>query len=262
MAETVLSLLQLTDCHLTADPQARFRDIDSDHHLRLVVDDALSLSTVFDRVLLTGDLVHHGPAAAYRRLLSIVDPLPGLKHWIPGNHDEPAAMRECRNQPCGMERIDLDAWTLLLLDSTAEPDGRGSGSLSEVSLQWLSAMLSETRDRHVLLVMHHNPVSTDSVWQDQIMLANAETLFDCLRGYKQVRGIICGHLHQQQALEQDGIPVWCSPATSVQFRPASHSFALETDMTRSGPGYCWYRLYADGRIEQHVRRLAPPHSLG
>lgn len=250
-------LLQLTDCHLMPHPQQLFRDIDADQHLRLVVEDLVARGQPVDHLLLTGDLVHHGNAAAYQRLLDILAPLPGRRHWIPGNHDEVEAMQAASSMPCGREEVDLGYWRLLLLDSTSHPDGRGSGSLSAAEFAWLEQRLSESPERPVLIALHHNPVSTDSDWQDQIMLGNADRFVELLSEAPQVKAVICGHLHQSQLRQIGQARLWCSPSTSVQFRPAQADFLLETEGLDAQPGYRWYRLDPDGVIESGLRRVSP-----
>lgn len=252
-----IRLLQLTDCHLMPQPGVLFRGIDSDRTLGAVVAAAGALGIDFDQLILSGDLSHHGGPEAYKRLLELIAPLPGARHWIPGNHDERSAMRQAAPLACGQERVDQGPWTLLLLDSTDQPDGRGGGSLSAASLDWLNAQLDATRERHVLIVLHHNPVSTGSRWQDAIMLGNADRFAELVGARPQVRGIVCGHLHQRQALWLGAVPVFCAPATSVQFKPGQPEFALEDDPRLARPGFCWYQLEADGRIQAHPCQLHP-----
>lgn len=252
-----LHLLQLTDCHLMPRPGQLFRNIDSDASFRAVVAAAAALEIDFDQLILSGDLTHHGGPDAYRRLLELLAPLPGERHWIPGNHDERDAMRQAASLACGQERVDQGRWTLLLLDSSDCPDGRGSGSLSDASLVWLKTQLEDSRDRHVLIVLHHNPVRTGSAWQDAIMLGNAEDFDRLVSAYPQVRGILCGHLHQVQVRRLATVPVFCAPATSVQFKPGQAEFMLEDDPADARPGFSWYRLEVDGRIQATPCRVGP-----
>ncbi|WP_188749287.1 phosphodiesterase [Marinobacterium zhoushanense] len=248
-------LLQISDCHLMPEPEQRFRGLNTDSTLQAVVADALAQGIEFDQLLLSGDLVHHGGADAYRRLLDMVAPLSGERHWIPGNHDEPAAMRAASDLPLGRECVVCGDWRLLLLDSTANPDGRGSGSLSEEQLGWLEQALETSAEHPVLILLHHNPLATGSLWQDQIMLGNAAEFARVVSAYSQVNAILCGHLHQHQALWLGDIPVWSAPASSIQFKPGQDDFLLEDDPLQSRPGYCIYRLDADGGISVQVRRV-------
>ena len=250
-------ILQLSDCHLAAEAGTLFRGIDPEQTLTALVRQLEHLPP-FDCLLLTGDLVHHVGPDAYRRLLKLVEPLGVPCHWLPGNHDELTAMRDA--DPAGVlggKRIDLPHWTLLLLDSTAEPDGRGSGSLARSELVWLQDNLDQLDSRPVLLALHHNPAATGSRWQDETRLGNPAALEAILLQAPQVRGVICGHLHQALQLEFARRPLWSAPSTAVQFAIGCEDFTPETDPDLSAPGCRWYELHDDGRIDAHLIRLTP-----
>ena len=250
-------ILQLSDCHLAPEAGALFRGIDPEQTLAALVQQLERLPP-FDRLLLTGDLVHHGGPAAYQRLLALVEPLGAPCHWLPGNHDELTAMHDA--DPFGAlggKRIDLSHWTLLLLDSTAEPDGRGSGSLAQSELDWLQDSLMQLENRPVLLALHHNPAPTGSRWQDEIRLGNPAALEAILLQAPQVRGLICGHVHQALQLDFARRPLWSAPSTAIQFAIGREDFTLETAPDLSTPGCRWYELHDDGRIDAHLIRLSP-----
>lgn len=251
-----LRLLQLSDCHLPAVAGTPFRGRDADATLAALVEQLRRLPP-FDHILLTGDLSHHGGADAYRRLLSIIAPLTGERHWLPGNHDQLAAMQAADpDGRLGCKRIELGHWQLLLLDTTAAPDGRGGGSLSAAELDWLQRQLASGGERPVLLAMHHNPAATGSRWQDAIRLGNPAALEAVLADAAQVRGLICGHLHQALTLTFAGRPLWSAPSTVVQFAIGREQFALESDPALAAPGCRWYVLHPDGRIEAHTFALS------
>lgn len=252
-----LRLLQLSDCHLQARAGEAFRGRDADCTLAALVAE-LSRMPAFDHLLLTGDLTHHAGVDAYRRLLSLIAPLAGEPHWLPGNHDEWNAMQAADpERVLGRKQVKLSGdWTLLQLDTTAFPDGRGSGSLSRRELEWLQQTLSLLKDQHVLLALHHNPVATGSRWQDAIRLGNPQVLEAIVEQAPQVKGLICGHLHQAQQLNFAGRPLWSAPSTVVQFAAGCDDFTLESDPSISTPGCRWYELHADGRIDAHLLHLS------
>lgn len=254
----MIRLLQLSDCHLPPVAGEPFRGRDADRCLSQLVDWLRAERGPFDHLLLTGDLVHHGGPDAYTRLLKMVRPLAEQIHWIPGNHDEMAAMRAVDNTGAlGRKVIHSGSWTLLLLNSTSAPDGRGSGSLAAKELAWLQRQLSRKPQRPTLLVLHHNPAPTGSRWQDQIRLANPAELAAVIEGAPHVRGLICGHLHQIQTLQFAGRPLWSAPSTVIQFRAGREEFELEPDPKLATPGACAYTLNMDGSMEQQVLQLPP-----
>ncbi len=249
-------LLQLSDCHLPEQPGRLYRGQDADLTLALLVQQLTELPS-FDAVLLTGDLVHHAGPDAYQRLLRLVEPLQSPCHWLPGNHDDLSAMMAVESDsPLGLKRIDLGPWTLLMLNSTSNPDGQGRGDLCQDELAWLEATLADLKDRFVLLALHHNPMPTGTPWQDKTRLGNPEALEAILATAPQVRGLMCGHLHQAWELSFADRPTWSAPSTVVQFVSGVDTLEVETRPGLSTPGCRWYELQGDGRIEAHLVRLS------
>ncbi|ANG61458.1 hypothetical protein A8C75_02550 [Marinobacterium aestuarii] len=255
-----LRLLQLSDCHLSPDPGGLFRGIDPLCHLQAVAADARQRFAKADLLLLTGDLTHHGEPDAYQRLLASVEGLAAQRHWLAGNHDVAGSMRalEAQEPALGCKLIDSDYWRILLLDSSAHPDGRGSGSLSDGELEWLRQQLQSAGQRWVFIALHHNPVALGSAWQDAIMLGNAPQLWAIIDSYPQVRGLIFGHVHQQQHLQRGQIELFAAPSTAMQFEAGCENFQLETDGALARPGYRYYELQDDGRIEARLCRVELP----
>ncbi|MCQ6463558.1 3',5'-cyclic-AMP phosphodiesterase, partial [Vibrio parahaemolyticus] len=66
-----------------------------------------------------------------------------------------------------------------------------------------------------------------------------------------VKGILCGHVHQDINVIHKGIRVMATPSTSVQFKPNSDDFALDT----TSPAWRELELNTNGDITTHVDRL-------
>lgn len=247
-------LLHLSDCHLMPEPGALFRGVDPHQRLQQVLAHVQALPQRFDLLLLSGDLVHHGGVADYRQLLQLLQRLRLPLVWLPGNHDELPAMRGAGAE-YWRDMIELGGWRLHCLDSTHDADGRGSGALSEATLARLESRLTEASDSHHLLALHHHPLPTGTEWQDRIMLTNAADFWQRLQGRHQVRGVLCGHVHQACHWQHNQLPVWSAPSTAVQFRPETEQAETEHEAPAALPGYRWYALHDDGRIDAHLERV-------
>ncbi|KGK41415.1 hypothetical protein LH51_14775 [Nitrincola sp. A-D6] len=234
-----VSLLQLSDCHLTPQAGELFRGVDPRHTLQAVVRHLRHSQRHFDLLLLSGDLVHHADAAVYRELLALLAPLELPIIWFAGNHDNVPAMQQAAPQLFA-EVTPLQDWQLICLDSNHEPDGRGSGAVSPASLEGLALQLQATMDTPTLIALHHNPLPSGTDWQDQIMLSNADAFWAVIERAPQCKAVICGHLHQALSWQRQGVCVWSSPSTAAQFQP---------DTAVTLPAYRWYQLWPDGRIE-------------
>lgn len=241
-----IKLLQLTDCHLPLAPEQMVRGYSPDKRLQQVVN-ALE-SSVFDHLLLTGDLSDPADAITYRRLLDVTSSLALATHWIPGNHDDRQVMAPLKRS----ERVVIDGnWAIVLLDSTFMPDGRGSGALCEEQLMFLRT-LDQLEVAYILVVMHHPAFTVESSWQDAIKLSNAAAFWQSVQHSTKLRAVLCGHLHQQQDRQVQGVRVLSSPAVTAQFKRAQVDFTLEDDPAIMGPAYREIHLCANGEIDTRV----------
>ncbi|QFU02588.1 3',5'-cyclic adenosine monophosphate phosphodiesterase CpdA [Halomonas sp. THAF5a] len=244
-----MRLVQITDCHLHADPAARGRIGVPLGQLEAVI--AAVNREKPDRVVVSGDISQDETAASYALATRTLSKLEAPWAWLPGNHDSPELMVEHQSLPA---ELDLGDWRALLLDTRVP--GREGGELGPQRLTALDARLAGD-DRPTLLVMHHPPLSIGTAWLDAIGLADAEAFWRCLAPYGQVRAVCFGHVHQAfegaQALAGRRVAVYGCPAASDQFLPGAATFALDE---AARPGYRVLDL-APGGIETRVGRVAP-----
>ncbi len=88
-----MQILQITDRICTAAPQRRLRGVETDSSLHAALDDAFARVPDYRAVLVTGDLVQDDKSG-YLRFRSFFGNLTKPVLCIPGNHDEPEAMRK------------------------------------------------------------------------------------------------------------------------------------------------------------------------
>ncbi len=234
-----MRLIQITDCHLHADPEARSRIGVPHRQLARVVAAAASLRP--DLVLLTGDVSEDRTAGSYAQAERLLAPLDCPWVWLPGNHDEPGLMADRRPFH---EAVDLGERRLLLLDT--QRLGQEAGELGEARLAAFASRLAED-ERPTLVAMHHPPVAVGSAWMDALGLTDAEAFWDTLAVHPNVEAVLCGHIHQAfvgHGPEAAGrVPVYGCPSTSDQFLPGSEDFALDE---ASRPGFRVVDLEREG----------------
>ncbi|GHC19107.1 metallophosphoesterase [Aidingimonas halophila] len=242
-----MRLIQVTDSHLCADPEARGR-------IGMPLPQFLDVMNQVKRfrpdvLLVTGDVGHDESPAAYQHALDTFSSLECPWFWIPGNHDHQPLMAEYHEIH---EDVDLDGWRMLALNT--QVPGQPHGQLGESQLRSLASRLEDDA-RPTLLVMHHQPLEVGSAWIDSVALEDREALWQVLAAYPQVQAIFCGHIHQafasQRHLEEGVIAVYGCPATSDQFLPGSDEFALDT---ASRPGFRVIDLYDTG-LDTWVERV-------
>jgi len=250
-----LVLLQLTDTHLYASTDSHMRGVNTYDTFVAVLERAQrGKRWPPDAVLVTGDIVQDESRVGYERFRNILEPLGLPVYAIPGNHDDPNlladVLRGGRFNVGGDARF--DAWSLIFLSTFLT--GEDAGGLGEKRLHGLGASLTAHRDRHVLVVMHHHPLPVGSVWLDSVGLRDANAFLAVLDAYTHVRGVLCGHVHQESESERRGVKYLTTPSTCSQFLPGSVFFALDD----RPPGMRWLVLHPDGHIETEVEWVDLP----
>ncbi|MDP8985914.1 MAG: 3',5'-cyclic-AMP phosphodiesterase [Pseudomonadota bacterium] len=241
-----MQILQITDPHLYGNAGAQLRGVETDSSLRNVLERAFAHDVDYSAILVTGDLVQDDPSG-YLRFKSILCGLQTPVLCIPGNHDEPAAMRRSLEQEpfqyCGTRTI--GAWQFIMLDSYES--GHVGGRLAAAELGRLDACLAKCA-AHTLVCLHHHPVRMGSRWLDGVGLGNAEEFWRVIDRHGHVRAVAWGHVHQAYDGERNGVRLMGTPSTCAQFLPHSDRYALDS----RPPAYRRLELRDDGRIDTQV----------
>lgn len=259
-----VSVIQLTDLHLLADITQGFKGQNPWHNLnRLLAQIACEGQP--DLYLLTGDLCQDpSPEAArtvYRMLAERMDQTGARWQWIPGNHDEPKLMAEFKTPESS---VVVGDWQWLLLNSNC---GNPHGELVDSERQMMHSALANPSAIFQAVAVHHQPLlvgpnrkglfyseltDPDQVAGiDSIPLQDGDWLWQNLSQKKQVKAVVCGHVHQSQQIERDGLMFYTAPATSVQFKADINAFELDN----LAPGYRYFELSDDGLVISRDERL-------
>ncbi|TVS11001.1 MAG: hypothetical protein EA419_09295 [Wenzhouxiangella sp.] len=231
------TLLQLSDSHLSADPAAAYRGQNADATLSSLLPACRLLAP--DGVVLSGDVAEDGSTAAYERAGQMLNDLAPRTAWIPGNHDDRAAMAPVFDR-LGYQAgplLEWGGWQIVLLDS-AVPN-RPEGRLDEARLAPLDELAP---GRPTLVFVHHQPLAVDSPWIDKYPLTKPERLWSRLDA-RTVKVVAFGHVHQAFSGERQGIACLSAPSTVANGQPGAARFTLDP----TGPKARWFRLWPDGR---------------
>src|SRR5690606_20473117 len=183
------------------------------------------------------DLSDQGSTASYRRFLQATRELGEHARWLPGNHDEPAALhRALGNDPRLQRNLLLGNWQIVMLDSSVR--GEVGGFLAETELAALKACLEAHPDHFAVICVHHQVVPVGCAWLDRQRIVNADVFWALVSNHPQVRMVLSGHVHQGFEQRHDDVRVVTSPSTCIQFAPHSDDFSIGTEM----PGYRWLDL--------------------
>ncbi len=229
-AVTSLTIVQITDCHLFADPAVRLRDVATWPRFQATLTALRTQVPQADLLVITGDTAHDELEATYRAVRrELGDWCPRLR-IIPGNHDQRSALQAVFPEACRFQadRIVFEQcfehWLLIGLDS--QKPGTLPGRLGDEQRDWLAGQLESHPALPTLLLLHHPPVSIRSAWLDRIALEDASELRALLQRHPQVRLLLTGHVHQQFSAKFGGACVLTTPAVGPHFRPRTEELEI------------------------------------
>lgn len=248
-ADAPTLLVQLTDLHLMAQPESVMCEVNTDDSLRAVLNLVLANGHRPDLLLATGDLSQDGSPPAYLRLRQLLEQTNWPVRCLPGNHDDPQALRETMGL-WAQAVTDIGAWRIISLDSTIP--GSNAGHISDEQFALLEHAAALAGDRYLLIALHHNPIQIDSNFPDTMMIDNAKVLFQRLSTMPRARVVLWGHVHQVFDRRRHHLRLLATPSTCFQFGSRNGQHVLDD----SPPGYRWIKLYRDGSLATGIRRLS------
>ena len=258
-----IRLIQITDLHLlTSDPQS-LRGVPTWETFRAVWDRVMREE--FELAIFTGDLAHDELPATYDALEQSLNQDIHRCLFIPGNHDLPPQVRsltanvgnsvsaasdaavpavisstsllQSPTNSTAAFRLKLGGWNLVGVDSNIP--GEVSGRVGNAQLEWLIEVLQDPSP--TLVFMHHPPLDIGVGWLDEIGLRNQSEFRELISKHPHVRGIFCGHIHQEFEGRIGETRVLTTPATSMQFSGQ----AADTRIDLVPPGFRWIELDED-----------------
>lgn len=243
-----ISLLQITDTHIMATPDATLLGVKTAHYFGAVLEHAIHSETKFDLCLVTGDLAQDPCPESYQYLLNTLEKINLPSTCLPGNHDDFEMMQAilCTDKVNCHKRVVLGNWQIICLSSQIpeSPDGY----LSDAELSYLETSLRENPGLFTLIAVHHHCIPCGSGWMDTMVIQNAPELFGLFKRYPNVKAIINGHIHQSMDIQMDTVRVLSTPSTCFQFKPQTERFSLDD----KSPGYRRIDLYDDGTVNTKV----------
>ena len=244
-----LRIIQISDCHVSADPDARYRSQNADANFRKILQRAIQWKP--DLVLLSGDVSEDGSQESYERISGLLAGTGVPLLALPGNHDDLELMSQYfqRGPWDGPYVMEWKNWQLVLLDST-EP-GLISGGFSTSCLQQIHVRLQNRGQGHTFVALHHQPIPVGAVWIDRYMLESPGEFFEVIDQSPLVRCISWGHVHHDFQTQRKGAVLVGAPSTAANSIPATQQFTLDP----VGPACRWLELSVRGGVKTGVMYL-------
>jgi Icc protein len=246
-----ITVLQLTDLHLFAEPDGLFNNTNTRDSFRSVLNHVQQHYEKPDLIVLTGDLAHDGKPETYQFISDALRVFSTPVYCVLGNHDN----RDSANSVYPRNPITMDLhcvlkhWQIIMLDSNYQPNPESyEGEISEFDLQRMTELATRHSDKSILIATHHNlPEHADR--GVAVEVRNHQRVMQHLEQLPNLKAVISGHVHQEFLIVQRGVCYLSTPSTGYQ------STSKSGQVTGEAPGYRWLKLYADGRFETDVRRV-------
>lgn len=249
----VTRILQLTDLHLFGNQQTKLVGINPFQTLQQVLIKVANdiKQNPPNLVILTGDISQDYSLGSYKIAAQAFQQFNLPVITTLGNHDYLPMFTTILGDPTQMaiKALDLTNWGILILNSHWPK--HVDGQLSNSELTFLQKNLSQSQNRPVIIFIHHHVLPIESNWLDKIKLSNDSQFLEIIDQYKNVKAVVCGHVHQDSTTSRNDVIYLSTPATSWQFTVKSQNFKLDTLM----PGYRWINLYENGTIQTDVVRI-------
>lgn len=164
---------------------------------------------------------------SYRLLKQVLVPLTCPAYMLMGNHDHRDAFHRVMQTDASLPEaahyysFDHQGHHFIALDSLVP--GEHSGCIEIAQLDWLQADLAQHAEQPTVVSVHHHLWPIGVQWMDVQGLKNADELEAVLRSHSQVRWMICGHVHQDQHVERDGLTQLTTSATCFQISKVSQT---------------------------------------
>jgi Icc protein len=241
-------IAQITDLHIGFDPANpdEFNRQRLDAVLKVLIDGPNRP----DLLLVSGDLTDGGDAASYRRCADLLAACPFPVYPCLGNHDRRGNFSaQFPKVPVadGFVQYSLKHEGLRLIVLDTHESGRHGGGFGEKRAAWLRARLAEDRETPTVLVMHHPPLDMGIAWMAtdpaEPWVARFAAAID---GHRQIKAILCGHLHRAIVAPWRGTTVIVCPSTAPQvaldLRPIDPEALDGREMiVAEPPGYALHR---------------------
>lgn len=246
LQKRVFHLAQISDCHLLADSEGQYKQVQPARYLQAVIHQ-LTQETP-DAVLFTGDLTQDHTAGSYQLLLQLCQRLACPVYCLPGNHDDLTQLQWLSQQPPFLpdRTLQLPGWQLCFINTKGPTP---AGVFADDEQHWLARQLTAATADNIWLFCHHPPLKL-GCFIDKYGQQQQTELWQTIATDKRIRGIAHGHSHYAYHRHWQGIDVVGCPASSVQFLPVD-----DWQTEDRGPQWCNWYFSADGQVQWQFRQL-------
>lgn len=237
-----LKIVQLSDCHVSADPAEPYRGQDAGANLARVWERAQQWKPHL--VLLTGDVSEDASQASYQRVKDKLGDSTAILA-LPGNHDAPALMsRYFSSGPWDGPLVhEVGSWLIVMLDSSLER--RIEGGFSDAELRQFQKAIDSSQKPNILVALHHQPIPVQAPWIDRYALSRPSSFLAIIDAEPRVKCVVWGHIHHHFSARRKGVQYLGAPSTAANSLAGTAKF----DLDPSGPSCRTLELSESGKVD-------------
>ena len=225
-------IAQISDLHARPKAELAYGVSETNLYAEHAIHALLRLDPAPDCVLVTGDLTDCGLDEEYAVVAELLSRLPCPVYAVPGNHDRREPFRRAFAgkgylRDTGPLNFAVSCGPVRVIGLDSLVAGESHGALEPETIGFLSEALAAEPDAPTLIALHHPPFETGIAHMDRTRLFDgAGELKRIVAANRQVRRILCGHVHR--SIQQLFGGTLCQIAPSV-----GHQVAL--DLRDDGP---------------------------
>ena len=224
----MITFAQITDLHITTEDDPYKSKERNDKRLRDTLTTIYNLKPLPVAIIASGDLVDRGEAREYEELKKLLADYTQIPIFAGlGNHDlrqpfkdtfkDRSSVLRYEADPNGFIQYEIDFGDLRLVMVDTLDEGHDNGAFCAKRANWLNKTLKRNSRVPTMVALHHPPVPSGIYWMDarekQDWIAR---LAGVMKDKKQVRTMMCGHLHRPFHAAFANQIVSAAPATSSQ----------------------------------------------
>ena len=243
----MISLIQITDLHLTENKSTKVRGCSTNKSFEKIVA-FITANENPDFVVSSGDISNDGTKKSYIAYKKGIELFETPVFTILGNHDNHNNFQSVFGTKLpSVEKITLsETWLMIVIDSTSI--NKESGQITKQQLLSLRKLIENNKNKSLVICLHHQPIKM-GFWIDEVGLENADQFIASIANQSNIKAVLWGHVHHESESKLKSIKMLSTPSTCYQFLES----AEKPDTNK--PGYRKINLFKSGKLETKVVRI-------
>jgi Icc protein len=225
-----INIIQITDTHLFATEAGRLQGYATNQLFSDAVEKIKSQTRPVDFIFLTGDISQDHSAESYEYAAARLNQLRAPVYWIGGNHDDAPLVQSVFERYENfhlLNHLTTANWDFIALNTCREGTPNGYIVANEMERFLERLEVAKKNEKHVSIIMHHHPVPLGTPLVDECMLQDNEDFLRIVREYREIKLIVCGHVHGDYVVDLGGKKLEACPAISFQWKKGTSDLDTE-----------------------------------